>query len=130
MTKYTYNNKTVYIGLDVHKTTYAYTARCEKETLKKGTLPASPQGLMTFLKRYFPEAKIHSAYEAGFCGFYLHRYLRKNGIENIVINPSSIESAAKERVKTDKKDSMKIAVQLEAGRLKGIHIPSAEAGKK
>jgi len=126
MTKYIYNNKNVYIGLDVHKTTYAYTVRCEKVTVKKGTLPASPQGLVTFLKRYFPGANIHSAYEAGFCGFYLHRYLCNNGINNIVINPSSIESAAKERVKTDKKDSMKIAIQLEADRLKGIYVPSIQ----
>ena len=126
MKNYSYDNKTVYIGLDVHKTTYAYTVRCEGVTMKKGTLAASPKALVTFLKRCFSGANVKSAYEAGFCGFYLHRVLCENGIDNIVVNPSSIESAARERVKTDKKDSLKIAIQLEAGRLRGIHVPSIQ----
>ena len=126
MNKYNYKNKNVYIGLDVHKKTYAYTARCEGLTVKKGTLPANPQDLVTFLHRYFSEAKIHTAYEAGFCGFALHRVLCKNGIQNIIVNPSSIETVVRERVKTDKRDSLKIAIQLEAGRLRGIHIPSIQ----
>lgn len=126
MKKYNYESKNVYIGLDVHKKTYAVTARCEGETVKRGTLSADPQALVTFLKKHFIGAKIFTAYEAGFCGFYLHRYLCERGIKNIVVNPASIETAARERVKTDKRDSLKIAVQLEAGRLRGIHVPSPQ----
>jgi transposase len=126
MNKYSYENKKVYIGLDVHKKTYAYTVRCEGVTVKRGTMPADPRALVTFLNKYFSGAEINTAYEAGCCGFVLHRFLCKNGIQNIVVNPASIETAARERVKTDKRDSMKIAIQLEARRLKGIHIPSIE----
>lgn len=126
MKKYNYENKNVYIGLDVHKKTYALTARCEELTVKKVTLAADPKVLVTFLKKHFLGANVFSAYEAGFCGFYLHRYLSERGIKNIVVNPASIETAARERVKNDKRDSLKIAVQLEAKRLKGIHIPSVQ----
>ena len=40
------------------------------------------------------------------------------------VNPSSIEVAANDRVKTDKRDAAKIATLLSLGRLKGIHVPT------
>jgi transposase len=45
---------------------------------------------------------------------------------NLVINPSSLETKVKERAKTDKIDSKKMAMQLYHGRLKGIYVPSRE----
>ncbi len=76
------------------------------------------------LYRYFPGASFKTAYEAGFSGFVLHRNLEKAGIPNIVVNPGSIEIAVHNRVKTDKRDALKIATLLEAGRLKAIRVPS------
>lgn len=125
-----YTGKKVYLGIDVHKTTYAVTALCEKTVVKKATLPASPEGLVTFCKKFFPGATIESAYEAGFSGFHLHRTLEKNGIKNLVVHAAGIEIAIGDRVKTDKRDSLKIATQLEANRLKGIHVPSEEREEK
>ena len=87
---------------------------------------AEPLDLVRYCKKYFPGACIYSAYEAGFCGFFLHRILNKNGINNIVVNPASIEVVARERVKTDKRDSQKIALQLSVKRLFGIHVPSEQ----
>src|ERR1017187_10935998 len=69
------------------------------------------------LRRCFPGAIIHSVYEAGFSGFALHRVLVQNGVENIVVNPASIEVAANDKVKTDRRDSRKLAEQLFARRL-------------
>ena len=46
------------------------------------------------------------------------------GIENVVVNPGSLETAVHNRVKTDKRDAQKIASLLEAGRLKGIRVPT------
>ena len=69
---------------------------------------------------------MHSAYEAGFCGFHLHRCLVKSDIQSIVVHPAAIETAANNRVKTDKRDSLKIASQLADGRLKGIYVPEEE----
>jgi transposase len=125
-----YTRRKIYLGIDVHKKTYAVTAICENIVVKKATLQASPEGLVTFCKKYFPEASIESAYEAGFSGFHLHRTLEKNGIKNLVIHAAGIEVAVGDRVKTDKRDSLKIATQLAAHRLKGIHIPSEEREEK
>lgn len=37
-----------------------------------------------------PQAKVHSCYEAGHDGWWLHRWLVEQGIENIVVDSSSI----------------------------------------
>ena len=68
----------------------------------------------------FPAAEIHSAYEAGFSGFELHRELQRQGVKSIVVHAAAIEVAANNRVKTDKWDARKIAEHLEAGRVRGI----------
>lgn len=47
-------------------------------------------------------------------------------IESIVVHPGSIEVSSRDRVKTDKRDALKIAIQLAAGRLKGIYVPCEE----
>lgn len=125
-----YTGKKIYLGIDVHKTTYAVTALCEKIVVKKATLPADPERLVIFCKKYFPGAVIESAYEAGFSGFHLHRILQQNSIKNLVVHAAGIEVATGDRVKTDKRDSLKIATQLEANRLKGIHVPSEEREEK
>lgn len=125
-----YTGKTIYLGIDVHKSTYAVTAICENIVVKKATLSASPEGLVSFCKKYFAGAEVSSAYEAGFSGFCLHRILVKNGIRNLVVHAAGIEVAAADKVKTDKRDSLKIATQLAAHRLAGIHVPSEEREEK
>lgn len=117
---------TIYLGIDVHKKTYSLTAISEGCIIKRDTIVACPDKLIHYCKKHFPAKTIKSAYEAGFCGFYLHRKLIGQGINNFVVHPASIEISARDRVKTDKRDSLKIATQLEAGRLKCIHIPSPQ----
>lgn len=125
-TKRDYIGKTVFVGIDVHKKTYSCAALCDNSIIKRDTLPACPDGLLTYIRDAFPEATVRTAYEAGFTGFYLHRYLIKNKIENIVVHPASIEISARDRVKTDKRDALKIVTQLAAGRLRGIYVPCVE----
>ena len=119
-----YTQKTVYIGIDVHKKTYAVTAICDETIVKRDTLPAYPEQLVRYIKKYFKGAKIRTVYEAGFSGFHLHRYLIANEINNIVVHPASIKVSARDRVKTDKRDSLKMAKQLSNKDLTGINIPS------
>jgi transposase len=121
-----YTNKTVYLGMDVHKKTYAVTAICEGQVVKKDTLKADPAILVAYCKKYFVEAEIESAYEAGFCGFYLHRCLEAAGIKSLVVDAAGMEVASGNRVKTDKRDSLKLATHLSERRLTGIRIPSVQ----
>lgn len=121
-----YTGKTVFVGIDVHKKTYSVTCMCDKEIVKRDRLPASPEYLVEYLKKYFPNAIVKTVYEAGFSGFVLHRYLLSVGIDNIVVHAASVEISARDRVKTDKRDSLKLATQHSDGRLKGIHVPTLE----
>jgi transposase len=110
----------------VHKKNYVVSSVCDKRLVKRWTMEASPAKLSEQLRKNFTGAMIKSVYEAGFAGFVLHRHLISNGIDNIVVNPSSIEVASKDRVKTDKIDATKMAIQHEANRLTSIHIPSEQ----
>lgn len=125
-----YTNKKVYLGIDVHKKTYSVAAMSDGIIVKRATLSANPDGLVIFCKKYFQGAEIESAYEAGFSGFHLHRLLVKNGIDNRIVHAAGMEVATGDRVKTDKRDSVKLATQLAAGRLRGIHVPSEEREEK
>jgi len=63
--------------------------------------------------------RVVSAYEAGFDGFWLHRWLASEGVENRVLDPASIEvNRRKRRAKSDKIDLaqlMRVLAALERG---------------
>jgi|CXWL01.1.fsa_nt_gi transposase len=130
MGKYDYTGKKVYMGIDVHKKTYACVSICEGNVVKKDTMPAEPSVVIAYIKNHFSNAIIETAYEAGFSGFHLHRQLINAEIKNHVVHAGSIEVASRDRVKTDKRDAKKIATQLAAGRLSGIYVPSLEQEAK
>ncbi len=121
-----YEDKTVYVGIDVHKRTYSVVTVVEGIVVKKWSTVANPTKLTLQLVRYFPGASFETVYESGFSAFVLHRTFIKAGIPNIVVNPGSLEIAVHNRVKTDKRDALKLATLLEAGRLKGIRVPSVQ----
>jgi transposase len=120
-----YTGKTIFVGMDVHKKTYSVTAICDGVIVKRDTLKADPQGLISYLKKRFGSGKIKTAYEAGFCGFHLHRALEAAGIESIVVHAAGIETS-NSRVKTDKRDSLKIAAHLSEGKLRSVYVPTVE----
>lgn len=66
-------------------------------------------------KRFgLPEtAPVLSCYEAGRDGFWLHRYLVEHGVQNLVVDSSSIEvNRRQRRAKTDRMDVGKLLGQL------------------
>jgi transposase len=131
MNKYDYTGKMVHVGMDVHKKTFSCVSMCEGLIVKRDTMPAKPEVLINYLTNSFSGAKkINTAYEAGFSGFHLHRYLASHGLNSIVVHPGSIEVASRDRVKTDKRDALKIVTQLAAGRLRGIFVPDQEREEK
>src|SRR3990167_2837179 len=103
--KYDYAGKNVYIGIDVHKKTYVCVSVCNKEIVKKDSMPAIPETLLQYIKNTFKDAHVSTAYEAGFSGFYLHRQLLAAGVKNMLVHAGSIEVASRDRVKTDKRDA-------------------------
>jgi transposase len=61
------------------------------------------------LKARHPGAKIYSCYEAGPCGYWLHRELTKRGVQNYVVAPVALNG----RRKNDKRDARALGEQLE-----------------
>ena len=121
-----YQGKIVYVGIDVHKETYSLTCVCDGVVVKKATVKALPDDLANSLITWFAEATIKSAYEAGFSGYVLHRALCRQRICSIVVNAASIAVATNDRVKTDSRDSLKLASQLAANQLVGIYVPTPQ----
>lgn len=124
-TKISYFGKKVLIGIDLHKQTYSVTSICDGIIVKKvASVPANPAQIAQSILLWFKGAEIYTAYEAGFSGFGLHRELEKASIKSIVVNAASIAVASNDKVKTNLRDSKKIAEQLSTQRLKAIQIPS------
>jgi Transposase and inactivated derivatives len=121
--KIDFKGKDLFIGLDVHKKSWSVTILVKGMEHRTFTQPPDPQALNNYLQRMFPGGSYNSAYEAGFCGYGIHRELNSLGIRNIVINAADIPTTQKDKLqKRDPIDSRKIARGLENGSLRGIHI--------
>lgn len=113
----------IYVGFDVHLKSWKVTVLTEELTIKTFSQDPSPELLHKYLVRNFPGAIYHTAYEAGFCGYWIHNKLAALGIDSIVVNPADIPTTDKEKVnKNDKRDSKKIAKALKSGLLQGIYV--------
>ena len=69
------------------------------------------------LSREFDGAVLLFCYEAGPCGHGLYRTLIEAGHECQVVAPSLIPKKAGDRIKTDRRDALKLARLLRAGEL-------------
>lgn len=125
VTSVSYTGKTVFIGIDVHRSFFVLSCLCEGVVVKRCRMPGRAEAVIAFISKYFAGALVRTCYEAGYSGFWLHRALTDAGIVNIVVHPAHVAVEAN-RVKTDKRDSLKLAEHLAAGRLRGIRIPTPE----
>jgi len=120
-----FQGQNIYAGIDAHLKNWRVTIMLEHTTYKTFSMDPDEEILHNYLHRNFPGGTYLSAYEAGFCGFSIHRKLEKKGIKNIVVNPADIPTTDKERKqKEDKRDSRKIARSLRNDELEAIYVPS------
>ena len=125
--KLDYSGQNIYIGLDTHLKSWKTTIRVGDTFYKTFSQDPEATVLSKYLRKHFPGGTYYSAYEASFSGFKAHRELTRLGINNIVVNPADIPTTDKERKqKEDARDSRKIAEQLSASNLVGIHVPDID----
>jgi len=89
--------------------------RPRERNIAAGDLAALEREIRRAKKRFgLPEeTPVLSCYEAGRDGFWLHRYLVAQGVENLVVDSSSIEvNRRQRRAKTDHMDVGKLLGQL------------------
>jgi transposase len=120
-----FTGQKIYVGMDTHKNSWKISIVHDELLLKTFVHPPDPDSLFSFLNKNYPGAEYYSAYEASYCGFWIHYRLEELGVNSMVVNPADIPTTNKEHVqKEDKRDSRKIARCLRNGDLTAIHVPS------
>lgn len=120
-----------YIGLDVHKATIAVAvAECGRERPESlGEMANKPKAVGKLLERLgakYGGERLLFVYEAGPCGYGLYRQILASGHDCEVVAPSLIPRKAAERVKTDRRDALKLARQSRSGDLTAVWVPGEE----
>ena len=88
-----------------------------------GTIPHEWKALRKVLDKLGPRSTVHCCYEAGPTGYGLARSLKAEGWSCDVIAPSLVPMKSGERIKTDRRDAVKLAQNLRAGELVPVFIP-------
>lgn len=123
-----FSGQHIYVGLDVHKASWVVTILTHEMEHKTFTQPPSVDVLMQYLRRHFPGAHYHCAYEAGYCGFWIYTQLRAHAVDCLVVHPADVPTADKEkRQKDNRRDARKLARHLRSGELHSVYVPSTQA---
>ena len=117
----------LFVGMDVHKDSIDITlAEAGGEVRRWGEVGGDRAALTKALRRLESSGRgLHFFYEAGPCGFWIERLIRSRGHACSVVSPSLIPKRSGERIKTDRRDSEKIARMARAGELEAIYVPDA-----
>jgi transposase len=120
--------KVRFVGLDVHKDSIAIAVaeRGRGEPAVLATIPNDTRALVQRLKRLGPAGTVLCCYEAGPTGYGLHRDLTAAQIDCMVVAPSLVPKQAGSRVKTDRRDAIRLARFLRSGDLTEVHVPDAQ----
>jgi transposase len=115
-----------YIGLDVHKERTVVAFLDGGKPVEYGSVETSQQSLEILARKLGGKGhRLHFCYEAGPCGYGVHRWLTALGHECMVVAPSLIPQRRGARIKTDRRDAVKLARLLKAGELTSVWVPDA-----
>jgi len=121
---------TLFVGLDVHKNSIAVAHAQALQTDPPhyvGSIGTSQSEIDKLVRRLHSKASnLVFAYEAGPCGYVLHRYLTRQGLECQVVAPSLIPKRPGDKVKTDRRDAVELARLLRSGDLTKVYVPCVE----
>ena len=115
----------IFVGIDIHNKTWYVTIRTVDVELFKGNIDGNWLSLRKLLERY-KGCEIETVYEAGYFGYWLHDHITEWGAKCIVTPPSLVPQEYGNHVKTDKRDSRKLALLLAKGMLKAVYVPSPQ----
>ena len=121
-----------YIGMDVHTTNYticAFQIDGEK-VFGQTTLNPDVKELVKYLtrlqERLGKNTQFICGYEAGCLGYTLYHDLKGLGYECVILAPTTMATSPNEKIKTDKRDAVKIAKCLAYGTYSPVYVPTEE----
>lgn len=120
---------TTWVGIDLHalKMTVAFWREGEGEPFLQFEQETNRRGMGRLAAKLGAlPGRVRCVYEAGPCGYTLQRFLQSKGIECEVAAPSLIPRRPGDKVKTDKRDAIKLAGLYRADQLTMVHIPDEE----
>ena len=89
-----------------------------------GTIPNRADHVRRLAEKLGSDGRqLYFCYEAGPCGYGLHRQLTELGHDCMVVAPSLIPVKAGDRVKTDRRDALMLAKLHRAGELTAVWVP-------
>jgi transposase len=123
-------SRTLFIGMDVHKDSIAVASVAQDhgaEVTYLGTIGPRQCDIDSLLRKMQSKAQhLVFVYEAGPCGYWLSRSLRKTGYDCWVVAPSLIPKQSGDRVKTDRRDAVQLARLARSGDLTAVSVPKVE----
>jgi transposase len=116
---------TCLVGLDVHaRQTHAAVLDLRTGEIGVSRLRMVPGEVVSFLERL--PGPVVAVYEAGPTGFGLARAGRARGIDVRVVAPGLVPRGPGDRVKTDRRDAIRLVRLLAAGELSFSFVPGVE----
>ncbi len=116
-----------FVGLDVHAETIAV-AIAEKDGKPRpvGIIPNRPDSVRKLVKKLGAPSTWKACYEAGPTGYVLYWQLTQLGVHCDVVAPTLVPVRAGDKVKTDRRDALRLASSYRAGELTAVWVPDAE----
>jgi transposase len=118
-------NTTRFVGLDVHADTIAVALAEEGrngEVRALGIIPNRRDAVRRLIRKLGAKG-LHTCYEAGPTGYALYWQMVELGVCCDVVAPTLVPVKAGDRVKTDRRDAVKLARSLRAGELTAVWVP-------
>jgi transposase len=112
--------------MDVHKESIDVAIADAAEARHYGGIGGDEHSLDRLIRKLrSAQRRLVFVYEAGPCGFWIYRRLAAQGLECMVVSPSMTPRKVGERIKTDRRDALKLARLARAGELEAIYVPDA-----
>jgi transposase len=112
------------LGLDVHAETIAVAvAEPDGEVRSLGTIANREESIRKFIKKLGPAEQLRACYEAGPTSFVLYGQLTQLGVECTVVSPTLVPKKSGDRVKTDRRDALKLARRHRSDDLTAVWVP-------
>jgi len=99
-----------------------------QEEIVRFTVRNTARDITKMVKKITKQAPgdVEFCYEAGICGFVLKRRIEAHDCHCAVIAPSLIPRKPGDRIKTDRRDALKLLTLFKAGLLTEIHAPDKQ----